>query len=243
MCLLVSGTAWAGEKLHAFEVVERYPHDPDAFTQGLVFHGGFLYEGTGLYGHSSLRRVNLADGEVLARTELAQQFFGEGIAILGERIYQLTWREERGFVYDLATLELIEQFSYAGEGWGLTADGEYLIMSNGTDQITYLDPDSFRPVRQITVSSQEGPIWHLNELEYIDGEILANIWFDHRICRIDPGTGKVLGWIDLSSLYETEKQADPDADVVNGIAYDHDNQRLFVTGKLWSHIYEIRLER
>jgi glutamine cyclotransferase len=242
ICLLGS-CASAGETLQTFTVVNRYPHDPTAFTQGLAYHEGFFYEGTGLYGRSSLRRVNVEDGEILDRRDLSKEFFGEGIAILGEKIFQLTWREGRGFVYDLASLELIGEFDYAGEGWGLTSDGEHLILSDGTDVLTFLDPISLEPVRRLAVSGEEGPVRNLNELEYIEGEIWANVWHDHRICRIDPGTGNVLGWIDLARLHAEEKQADPDADVVNGIAYDQENQRLFVTGKLWKFIYEISLEQ
>jgi len=241
LSVLITAPTWAEEMVYSFEIVNRYPHDPLAFTQGLVYHDGFLYEGTGLYGRSSLRKVNLDDGYVVEQVDLDARFFGEGIAILNERIFQLTWRERRGFVYDLGSLENIDTFSYRGEGWGLTTDGELLIMSDGSNRLTYLDPQSFELVKQQEVLGQEGPIWNLNELEYMGGEIFANVWFDHRICRIHPETGEVLGWIDLSELYTLEKAENSQADVVNGIAYDEENDRLFVTGKLWSSIYEISI--
>jgi glutamine cyclotransferase len=241
-CALVPWTLYAEEVDHSYVVVNRYPHDPNAFTQGLVFREGYLYEGTGLYGESSLRKVRLEDGAVLAFVTLEDQFFGEGVTILGEFILQLTWREGLGFVYDLASLKEVEQFRYQGEGWGLTTDGEYLIMSDGSHILTYLDGASYEPIKKIEVYGAEGPIYLLNELEYIGGEVFANVWFDNRICRIDPLTGSVTGWIDLSSLYALEKAENEDVDVLNGIAYDQEKDRLFITGKLWRHIYEIRLE-
>lgn len=240
LALWTSSTAC--EEFDSFEVIRRYPHDATAFTQGLVYHDGFLYEGTGLHGRSSLRKVRLEDGEVLDERALSDTLFGEGITILGDQIFQITWQEEQGFVYDLATLEQVGEFHYEGEGWGLTTDGQYLIMSNGSHILTYLDPESLEVMKELAVYGEEGPIQNLNELEYINGEIFANVWYDHRLCRIDPLTGMVLGWIDLSSLHALEKAIDGGVDVVNGIAYDHDGDRLFVTGKLWHHIYEIRLE-
>lgn len=235
-------SSMAGEGSYSFEVMRSYPHDARAFTQGLVFHAGFLYEGTGLHGQSSLRKVRLGDGKVLEQRALSDTFFGEGITILGDQIFQITWQEEQGFVYDLATLEQVGEFRYEGEGWGLTTDGEYLIMSNGSHILTYLNPDSFEVIKELAVYGEAGPIQNLNELEYINAEIFANVWYDHRLFRIDEQTGKVLGWIDLSSLHALEKAIDGGVDVVNGIAYDQDGDRLFVTGKLWHHIYEIRLE-
>ena len=240
--VLVPFPLYAAENVHSFVIIDRYPHDPMAFTQGLVFHDGFLYEGTGLCGRSSLRKVRLKDGVVLEHVDLEGEFFGEGITIIGERIVQLTWKEGRGFVYDLTHLERIDAFHYDGEGWGLTTDGEYLIMSDGSSKLTYLDPESYELIKQQEVYGEEGPIQNLNELEFIHGEIFANVWFDHRICRIDAQTGAVLGWIDLSDLYVQERAENSDVDVLNGIAYDRENDRLFITGKLWRHIYEIYLE-
>lgn len=242
LALALFAPTMASEMQHSFEVIERYPHDSAAFTQGLVFHSGYLYEGTGLHGRSVLRKVRLEDGKVLEQRALSDAFFGEGITILDGRIFQLTWREEQGFVYDLATLEQVDEFRYEGEGWGLTTDGEYLVMSNGSHILTYLDPVSYEAVNELEVYGEEGFIQNLNELEYINGEIFANVWYDHRICRIEPVTGKVLGWIDLTDLYDRERAIQNGADVLNGIAYDQDNDRLFVTGKLWHYIYQIRLD-
>ncbi len=240
LALLLFASNMASETLHSFEVIRRYPHDSTAFTQGLIFYDGFLFEGIGLHGRSELRKVRLEDGEVLEQRALSDAFFGEGVTILGNKIYQLTWRDEQGFIYDLATLEQVGQFYYEGEGWGLTTDGEYLIMSNGSHVLTYLDPESYEVIRKLEVYGEEGFIQNLNELEYIQGEIFANLWYDDRICRIDGLTGKVLGWIDLASLHALERAVSVGVDVINGIAYDSENDRLFVTGKLWHHIYEIR---
>ncbi|MCK9526695.1 MAG: glutaminyl-peptide cyclotransferase [Limnochordia bacterium] len=241
-CALVPCLLYAGEIAYSFVVVNTYPHDPQAFTQGLVFHDGYFYEGTGLYGESSLRKVRLDDGAVLENVRLADQFFGEGVTILGESILQLTWKEGLGFVYDRDRFRQIEQFSYEGEGWGLTTDGEYLIMSDGSPSLTFLDAVSYEPIKQIEVYGAEGPIDLLNELEYINGTIFANIWYDNRICLIDPLMGEVRGWIDLTALHIREKAENADVNVLNGIAYDQESDRLFVTGKLWRHVYEIRLE-
>lgn len=246
ICVMLSSSMMAlgpGEATrYTFAIINRYPHDPSAFTQGLVFNDGHLFEGTGLYGQSSLRRISLEDGAILNQVGLEPEFFGEGIAILGDRLFQLTWLEGRGFVYDLPSLERIDEFSYQSEGWGLTTDGEHLIMSHGSNVLTFLDPLSYQPISQLKVTGEDGPIRYLNELEYINGEIFANIWFSDFICRIDPQTGKVLGWIDLSHLCALERAENPGIDVLNGIAYDSKDERLFVTGKLWPHIYEIRLE-
>lgn len=240
---LLTTTGSGSATMYSYKIVHRYPHDPTAFTQGLVFHDGFLYEGTGLYGESSLRKVNFEDGTVLEYVGLGREFFGEGIAILGNKLFQLTWLEGRGFVYDLPTLAKIDEFSYQSEGWGLTTDGEYLIISDGSDVLTYLDPESYEPMRQVSVSGENGPVKCLNELEYINGEIYANIWLTDWVIRISPLTGKVLGWIDLSGLRVLEKSKNSTADVLNGIACDQENDRLFVTGKLWSSVYEIQLVR
>ena len=194
-----------------------------------------------MYGESSLRRVRLADGEVLQQVDLESRFFGEGIALLRGRIFQLTWREGTGFIYDLESLEKIGEFTYPGEGWGLTTDGTYLIMSDGSSLLRFLDPETLEPVGTLQVRSSRGEVTLLNELEYINGEIWANIWLSSVICRIDPQSGQVLGWIDLQQLSAAEREGNPGADVLNGIAWDAEAERIFVTGKLWSRVYEIRL--
>jgi len=244
LCLLLGvsfSACLAAEPVYRAEVVQRYPHDPAAFTQGLFFLNGLLYEGTGLYGESSLRQVRLEDGEVLKMVNLEPEFFGEGLAVLDDRIYQLTWREGVGFIYDLESLEKVGEFAYEGQGWGLTTDGIYLIMSDGSSVLRYLDPDSLEPVRWLPVRGEGGEVQLLNELEYVDGEIWANIWLSSVICRLDPATGRVLGWIDLRDLAALELQENPGADVLNGIAFHGETGRIFVTGKLWSSIYQIRL--
>ncbi len=235
------GLCLAGEPLYRGEVVEVYPHDPAAFTQGLFFWQGLLYEGTGLYGESSLRQVRLEDGAVLRRVDLEPGFFGEGIAAFGNRIYQLTWREQTGFIYDLGSLNKLGEFTYQGEGWGLTTDGTYLIMSDGSSTLRFVDPETLEIVDRLQVLAAGGAVPLLNELEYVEGEIWANIWLTSVICRIDPASGQVVGWIDLSELTRRELAANPGIDVLNGIAYDAETGRVFVTGKLWSNIYQIRL--
>lgn len=232
---------FAEEIWHSYEIVNRYPHDNTAFTQGLVFFDGFLYEGTGLYGQSSLRKVGLKDGVVHECVGLEAEFFGEGVAILGGQLFQLTWKEERGLVYDLSSLERTAEFPYHSEGWGLTTDGKHLVMSDGSNVLTYFDAESYQPIKQLSVYGEGGPIRHLNELEYIGEEIFANVWLTPNIVRIDPLTGKVLGWIDLSDLHSLERSANPGVNVLNGIAYDSEGDRLFVTGKLWRNVYEITL--
>lgn len=220
-------------------VVARYPHDPNAFTQGLVFHDGYLYESTGRNGESSLRMVDLTTGRVERLQPLDERYFGEGLSLLGDRLYQLTWQSHTGFVYRLSDFRLIERFGYTGEGWGLTEDGERLILSDGTATLRFLDPESFDVLDSVTVMDGDMPVTDLNELEYIDGEVWANIWYDDRVVRIDPDDGRVLGWIDLSALYPAEQR--PSEAVVNGIAYDAQSDRIFVTGKLWPALFEIDL--
>lgn len=231
----------AGPVLWTARVVASYPHDPAAFTQGLVVHDGQLYESTGQYGHSSVRRVDLQSGRVEQAVPLNFTYFGEGLTILGERIYQLTWKSQTAFVYDRQSFELLDTKSYRGEGWGLTHDGESLIVSDGSATLTYYDPATFAIERTIDVVGPDGPVRLLNELEFIDGEIWANIWYDDRVVRIEPDGGTVLGWIDLSHLLP-RAQRGRDA-VLNGIAYDADSERLFVTGKNWPLLFEIELER
>ena len=223
-----------------YKVVNTFAHDPKAFTQGLVFDEGFLYEGTGLNGSSELRKVELETGKVLQIHKLSEEFFGEGITIFGDRIIQLTYQSNIGFVYNKKTFELLREFSYPTEGWGLTHNGEYLIMSDGTPMLYFLDPENFKQSRKIMILDQDSPVWGLNELEYIDGQIYANVWPTERIVKIDPETGKVIGWIDMEGILDTQNHSEP-VDVFNGIAYDPTNRRLFVTGKFYPKLFEIKL--
>lgn len=218
-------------------VVRSYPHDPEAFTQGLFYEGGHLYEGTGLYGKSSLRRLDLASGRIVRIRRLSPAFFGEGIASCRNRIIQLTWREQVGFVYDLDTLRLLGRFPWEGEGWGVTCDGRRWIVSDGTDRLRFLDPDTLRPAGSLSVRDRQGrPVARLNELEFVDGEIFANVWQSDRVARICPKTGRVAGWIHLPEL-----ERGPAGEGPKGIAYDANGKRLFITGKLWPQVYEVTL--
>jgi len=221
---------------YTYSIVNVYPHDKNAFTQGLVFENGVLYESTGLYGNSTLRRVELETGKILQLYALPNQFFGEGITIFDDKIIQLTWQSHRGFAYDKDSFDLLQEFDYPTEGWGITNDGSRLIMSDGTATLYFLDPVTFEKVGQIEVHDN-GPVTDLNELEYIKGEVYANIWKEEKIAIINPQTGQVKGWIDLTGIQDLEN---PDAnDVLNGIAYDAKEDRLFVTGKRWSQLFEI----
>ncbi|NLY92212.1 MAG: glutaminyl-peptide cyclotransferase [Firmicutes bacterium] len=231
----------SGPALYTYEIVERLPHDPQAFTQGLVYKDGYFYEGTGLYGHSSLRQVNPADGTVLRQVNLPEAFFGEGITIYQDRIIQLTWQEYRAFVYDLASFSLLDTFSYDTEGWGITSDGKHLIMSDGSSLLTYLDPATFKPVQRLSVQSNGEPVTRLNELEFINGKIFANVWLTNRIAIIDPASGQVTAWLDLTGLLDPKDHPGHTVDVLNGIAYDEKEDRLFVTGKWWPFIFEIKI--
>jgi glutamine cyclotransferase len=223
-----------------YEVITSYPHDPSAFTQGLVYWEGYFYESTGLYGESSLRKVAIETGEVLQKTDLPQAYFGEGLTLWQDQLIQLTWREGTGFIYNLEYFTLIEDFTYPTEGWGLTHDGTHLIMSDGSPTLFYLDPETFQVVNRVNVFYQGQNISRINELEYIRGEIFANIWQTDDIIRIDPHTGEVMGWIDLGGLLPNAERT-PATDVLNGIAYDPENDRLFITGKRWPKVYEVRL--
>lgn len=225
---------------YTYEIVNIFPHDPSAYTQGLVYHQGVLYESTGLNGQSSLRKVELQTGRVLQRIDVPSQFFAEGLALFNNKLFQLTWQSQRAFVYDLNSFQMLNTLNYTGEGWGLTHDGRVLIMSDGTNQIRFLNPDTFAVQRAINVLDNGRPIQQLNELEYIKGEILANIYQTDRIARIDPQSGQVTGWINLAGLLPYEDRA-RGVDVLNGIAYDEAADRLFVTGKLWPKLFEIRL--
>jgi len=235
-CSAVESTA----PVYTFRVVHSYPHDPDAFTQGPVYRDGFLFESTGLNGHSTLRKVKLETGEVVQQLRLDRRYFAEGLASWGRRLIQLTWRSNVAFVYDAATFGVETTFSFSGEGWGLTDDGSRLIMSNGSDTLRFLDPATFRERARVTVKDGSTPVSSLNELEFVNGEIYANIWHTDRIARIAPATGRVVGWIDLTDLLPAVYQLAPEA-VLNGIAYDAPGDRLFVTGKLWPKLFEIKV--
>jgi glutamine cyclotransferase len=221
------------------EIVVSHPHDSNAFTQGLVIHDGRLFEGTGQYGQSTLREVALETGDVLRSSRLSRAYFGEGITIMGERIFQLTWQNGIGAVYDLESFDVTDTFRYDGEGWGLTHDGSLLILSDGTSTLRFLDPESFNVVREIEVTGPDGPVRMLNELEYIRGEVWANIWYEDIIVRIDPDTGEVSGVIDLSEVYPANLR--DREEVANGIAFDSAEQKIYITGKYWPRLYEIRL--
>lgn len=224
----------------AYTVVQAYPHDRGAFTEGLVFVDGGFYESTGLNGASTLRRVALATGQVQQQVKLSGQYFGEGAAVFGDRIYQLTWQSGLGFVYDRAKLTQTQTFTYTTEGWGLTHDGRRLIMSDGTPTLYFRDPQTLAVTGQVTVTDNGTPVSQLNELEYINGLVYANVWQTDRLARIDPATGRVLSWIDLTGLLPAADRAQP-VDVLNGIAYDAAADRLFVTGKWWPKLFEITL--
>ena len=227
---------------YSYEIVHVFPHDPDAFTQGLEFRDGKLLESTGQEGKSSLRSEELETGKVLEKVDVPPPFFAEGITLLNAKIYQLTWQHQLGFIYDYESFQKTGQFSYTGEGWGLTNDGRSLILSDGTNRLKFLDPDSFRVTKTIAVLDGNTPVNEINELEYVKGEIYANIWHNDRIAMINPETGRVTGWIDLTGLLPQNEVLDEEA-VLNGIAYDERSGRLFVTGKLWPKLFEIRLKQ
>lgn len=229
-----------GEPATGYEVLARFPHDTSAYTQGLLYHDGVLYESTGRYGVSELRRVELESGRVLQRVRLPDDRFGEGLALLDGRLFQLTWESGVGYVYDVETLALVDSFTYTGEGWGLTTDGESLIMSDGSDTIRFLDPQTFETVRTVAIRDNGAPLKDINELEYIGGVLYANIYRTDWIVRIDPETGNVLNWTNMRGLLSTRERT-PYTDVLNGIAYDAENDRLFVTGKLWPTLFHVRL--
>jgi glutamine cyclotransferase len=226
--------------VYSYRIVHTYPHDPAAWTQGLVYVDGALYESTGQVGRSTLRRVDLVTGEVLQFLAVPEPHYAEGMAVVGDRILQLTWKSQLGFVYDRGSFEGLGTFAYPGEGWGLTFDGRRLIMSDGTATLRFLDPETLAQIGQVEVHDTQGPVANLNELESVRGEVWANVWQTDRIARIDPATGLVTGWIDLFGLLQVEDTAQT-PDVLNGIAYDAKGDRLFVTGKLWPALFEIEL--
>ena len=235
--LAVASLAFAAD---TYRIVNAWPHDSNAFTQGLVYADGHLYESTGLRGQSSLRMVDLESGRVLQQQPVSSQYFAEGLAVWDSTLVQLTWQTHVALVYDRFSFRLLRTFPYQGEGWGLTHDGKSLILSDGTSNLRFFDPVTFRQLRQITVKDHGKPVIELNELEYVHGQIYANVWHSDRIARISPATGKVLGWIDLRGLLPAAEHSSPEA-VLNGIAYDAANDRLFVTGKLWPKLFEIKV--
>ncbi|MFL5298022.1 MAG: glutaminyl-peptide cyclotransferase [Phenylobacterium sp.] len=241
MLLSLNGpAASAAVPVGGLEVLRVYPHDPAAFTEGLFYLNGELFESTGIPGRSNIRRVRLQDGAVLQSQAIAPNLFGEGIVNWGGEIISLTWQDQVGFRWDRKTLRPKSNFRYEGEGWALTQDGRRLIMSDGSPVLKFRDPATFRELGRLQVTADGRPVGNLNELEWVKGEVLANIWQTRLIARIDPATGKVKAWIDLSALPETQAAGNPDA-VANGIAYDREHDRLFVTGKDWPHLYEVRL--
>ncbi len=223
-----------------FRIVQTFPHDSSASTQGLAFDRGRFIEGTGIRGQTSVRIVRPRTGRIVNIRRLSHRYFGEGVTVAGDRIIQLTWKSRRGFVYRRGDLAPLREFEYPREGWGLAFDGRRLVMSDGTSELHFLDPTTFREIGKLAVFDEFGHVDQLNELEYVDGEIYANIWKSSRIARISPQTGRVLGWINLSGLL-TRREMGPDTGVLNGIAYDVEQRRLFVTGKRWPKIYQIEL--
>lgn len=235
----VAARAQATAPVRGYEVVRAYPHDSQAFTQGLIYRDGFLYESTGLNGRSSLRQVRLETGEIVKKRDVPKEYFAEGLTDWQNRLIQLTWTTERGFVYDIRSFEPQKTFAYRGEGWGLTHDDRRLILSDGTSALRFLDPDSLQEIGRVAVTDGGHPVNSLNELEFIDGRVYANVWLTDRIAIIDPESGRVESWIDLAGLLGPD--TGKGNDVLNGIAYDSQAQRLFVTGKLWPRLFEIRL--
>lgn len=235
------GLAHGAIPVYGFVVKNSYPHDPLAFTQGLFFRDGALYESTGLNGRSSVRRVQLETGKVLMKKDIASEFFGEGITAIGDEIVGLTWTSQVGFVFDMKSLELKRRFGYTGEGWGITNDGKRVYMSDGSAAIRVLDPATLKELRRIQVTAGGKAVDRLNELEWVEGELYANVWGTDVIARIDPASGRVLGWIDLTGLLDPRWVGIRNVDVLNGIAYDSKRRRLFVTGKLWPRLFEIEL--
>jgi glutamine cyclotransferase len=240
LILVYNSPVNAEPRYYTYNIVNVYPHNETAFTQGLVFEDGVLYEGTGLYGESTLRRVELETGKTLQLYSLPNQYFGEGITIFDDKIIQLSWRSNQGFVYDKNSFELLREFTYPTEGWGITHDGTNLIMSDGTSTLHFLNPETFTQVSEIEVYDNEtDPVTKLNELEYIQGKVYANIWLEQKIAIINPQTGQVTSWINLEGIQDLENLGANS--VLNGIAYDESTDRLFVTGKRWPQLFEVDL--
>lgn len=244
----VSNKTTANVPIYTYEIVNTFKHDADAFTQGLVFQNGFLYESTGQKGRSTLRKVELESGKVLQKFDLANNYFGEGMTILGDKVYQITWQENTAFVYDLNDFKLLKELKYQGEGWGLTNDGKNLYLSDGTHVIRVVNPENFETIRTIVVLDESGkPLLDINELEYVKGEIWANVWHSEMIgkpnyiARIDPNSGKLLGWINLDGISPDDISRDSE-NTLNGIAYDEAANRIFVTGKKWKRLFEIKIK-
>lgn len=227
-----------------YKIISRYPHPQDSFTQGLAYENGFLYEGIGQFGHSCLRKIELETGDIIKEYRLDRNLFGEGITLYENKIIQLTWFSRIGFVYDKESFRLLKTFRYpfAIEGWGLTTDGNHLILSDGSHRLYFLDPESFKEKRRLEVYDQAGPVRRINELEYIEGAVFANVWQTSHIIRIDLCSGEVTGIIDLEGIVPEEFRGHQD-NVLNGIAYDSEMKRVFVTGKMWPHVYEIKMEQ
>ncbi|MGC2660551.1 MAG: glutaminyl-peptide cyclotransferase [Bryobacteraceae bacterium] len=232
----------SGTPVYKYRIVNTYPHDPNAFTQGLVYLNGAFYESTGLYGHSTLRMVDVTTGQVMRQQSVPSQFFAEGLTAWKSNLVQLTWKAGDAFEYDLFSFQHVRDFHYSGEGWGLAQDGRELIMSDGSADLRMLDPASFREISRLHVTDSGAPVNELNELEYVRGEVYANVWQTNRIARISPKTGKVVGWIDCTGLLADSDRTGHE-DVLNGIAYDKEHDRLFVTGKLWPKLFEIKVTR
>lgn len=228
--------------VYTVKIINVYPHDREAFTQGLFYHEGFLYESTGLHGKSSLRKTDLKTGKIIKKIALPDQYFAEGITLHKNKIYQLTWTNKLMFVYDSGNFKRIRAIKYSGEGWGITSDGQKLFMSDGSAKITCRDPDTFAVKSVLHVADGKTVISGINELEYIGGEIWANIFMEDIIARISPSTGEILGWVDLTPLYSMMNKYEG-IDVLNGIAYDEKKERIFVTGKYWPYIFEIRIKK
>ncbi len=242
LAMAATASGRAAVPVYTYEVVHTYPHDVHAFTEGLLYRNGVLYESTGLEKHSTIRKVQLESGRVLQKIDIAPQYFGEGIVIWRHELISLTWKSQVGFVFDLTTLKLRKRFHYEGEGWALTQDGKHIIMSDGTADLRFLDPQTLHESARVHVTLDGTPINRLNELEYVKGEVFANVWQTDWLARIDPHSGQVLGLIDLSGLLPLSERVPGQTDVLNGIAYDAKNDRLFVTGKNWPHLFEIRLK-